>query len=145
MRRRGRCASLAGKFSPATLGPADALARWYNDAAAMVERNNHGHAVLLWLADNSDILVLTGYDDKPGWLDNSRGKTLLYDTAAEAFSEQDTALHSFDSYVQLASIEGSSLRAPEGEPDDRADSYALMLTGRVWVEKQAQQEAGFAF
>lgn len=140
------CALLAGKFSPATLAAhTDALARWYNNAAAMVERNNHGHAVLLWLADNSNILVLTGYDDKPGWLDNSRGKTLLYDTAAEAFSEKDTVLHSFDSYVQLASIEGSSLRAPEGEPDDRADGYALMLTGRVWVTKQAQQEAGFAF
>ncbi|MCK9629939.1 MAG: hypothetical protein M0R37_15285 [Bacteroidales bacterium] len=139
-------AALAGKFAPATLAAhADTLAQWYNQAEGMVERNNHGHAVLLWLSDNSQMTILSGYDGKPGWLDNSRGKTLLYDTAADAFREQDTVLHSFDSYVQLASIEGSSLRAPEGDHDDRADSYALMLIGRVWSAKQAQQEAGFAF
>jgi hypothetical protein len=34
-------------------------------------------------------------------------------------------LHSFDTFSQLASIEGSTLRAPEGEADDRADAYAL--------------------
>lgn len=38
-------------------------------------------------------------------------------------------LHSFMTFTQLASIEGSTLRAPEGERDDRADSYALGLAG----------------
>jgi hypothetical protein len=31
----------------------------------------------------------------------------------------------------LASIEGSSLRAPAGERDDRADSYALACRARM--------------
>jgi hypothetical protein len=34
---------------------ADALGQWYNRAALMVERNNHGHAVLLWLQANSTL------------------------------------------------------------------------------------------
>jgi len=33
-------------------------------------------------------------------------------------------------YVQLASIDGSTLRAPKGEQDDRADAFALACAGR---------------
>ncbi len=58
------------------------------------------------------------------------GKTRLYDEAAEAFEEGDTILHSFDVLTQLQSIDGSTLKAPEGEPDDLADSYALALIAR---------------
>jgi hypothetical protein len=56
---------------------------------------------------------------------------MLYDTASEAFKDQDTILHSFVTFQQLASIEGSTLNAPGGELDDRADSYALALTART--------------
>lgn len=124
-------ATLSGKFEPATLaGYAAALARWYNGASVLVERNNHGHAVLLWLRDNSAVSRLAGLDGKEGWLSNSRGKVALYDGAANAFRERDTILHGFATYTQLASIDGSTLRAPEGAHDDRADSYALALVAR---------------
>jgi hypothetical protein len=124
-------ASLSGKFQPATLAAhADAIGWWYNGAGIMVERNNHGHAVLLWLRDHSKLRRLWGHDRKEGWLSNSKGKTLLYDGAADAFREKDTVLHSFATFAQLASIEGSSLRAPQGERDDRADSYALACRAR---------------
>ena len=36
---------------------------------------------------------------------------------------------SFSAYVQLASIEGDTLRAPEGQHDDLADAYVLALVG----------------
>ena len=49
----------------------------------------------------------------------------LYDACADAFRNTETVLHSFATFTQLASIEGATLRAPEGEHDDRADSYAL--------------------
>jgi hypothetical protein len=120
------CAALAGKFQPAVLAAhADAIGRWYNGAGAMVERNNHGHAVLLWLTDHGSLPLLSGPDGRPGWLSNSRGKSLAYDACADCFREGGTVLHSFATHVQLASIEGATLRAPEGLPDDRADSYAL--------------------
>jgi hypothetical protein len=120
------CAALAGKLQPAVLAAhAAALARYYNGAGLMVERNNHGHAVLLWLRDNARACVLNGLDGHPGWVSSTRGKALLYDACADAFRGGRTVLHSYATFVQLQSIEGASLRAPEGFPDDRADSYAL--------------------
>jgi hypothetical protein len=119
-------AALAGKFQPAVLAAhIDAAGRWYNRADVMAERNNHGHAVLLWLRDHSKLRRLNGLDDNPGWLSHTRGKTQLYDACADAFREGTTVLHSFATFTQLASIEGATQRAPEGELDDRADSYAL--------------------
>jgi hypothetical protein len=119
-------AALAGRFQPATLAAhVDALGKWYNAAAVLVERNNHGHAVLLWLRDHSPLLRLWGHDRHEGWLSSIKGKTLLYDQAADAFRNGETILHSFATFSQLASIEGSTLRAPQGEQDDRADAYSL--------------------
>ena len=123
-------ARLAGKFQPAVFGAhLDTIGRWYNNADIMVERNNHGHAVLLWLRDNSRLKRLTGHDGNIGWLDNTKGKSLLYDACADAFREKETVLHSFETQVQLQSIEGATLRAPDGQHDDKADAYALAIVG----------------
>ena len=127
-------ASLAGKFQPAVLAAhLDTIGRWYNGACLMVERNNHGHAVLQWLEANSTLPLLSGHDGRTGWLSSGKGKTLLYDACADAFRNKETVLHSFATFVQLSSIEGSSLRAPEGQFDDRSDAYALAVAGVVAV------------
>jgi hypothetical protein len=119
-------ACLAGKLQPSTLAAhIDSIGRWYFNAAVMVERNNHGHAVLLWLREHSHLWRMPGHDGQEGWLTNGQGKALLYSAAADAFRERRTFLHSFATLTQLASIEGSTLRAPKGEFDDRAVSYAL--------------------
>lgn len=126
------CAVLSGKFQPSVMAAhADRIGHYYNGASLMVERNNHGHAVLLWLNEHSRLRVLDGHDKKPGWLSSGLGKTLLYDALADCFRHGETTLHSFATYTQLASIEGATLRAPEGENDDRADSYALAHVGRL--------------
>lgn len=125
------CAILAGKYQPSTFAAhADAIATWYNRAALMVERNNHGHAVLLWLADHSNLSTLTGHDGRVGWNSNSQGKALLYNGLADGFRQRETVLHSFMAYQQIASIEGSTLRAPDGAHDDIADAYALAWAAR---------------
>lgn len=126
------CASLSGKFQPSVIaGHADAVGCYFNEAGLMVERNNHGHAVLLWLDEHSKLRILPGHDGKPGWLSSSLGKTMLYDEMADCFNDGDTTLHSFGTYMQLASIEGATLRAPEGQHDDRADAYAFAHVGRA--------------
>lgn len=136
------CAALASKLEPSTFAAAiDEVGRWYNDAAVMVERNNHGHTVILWLRDNSRLYVLNGRDEKPGWLSNSLGKAIMYTETAELFRDgwmlkqakatPPALLHSADTYQQLASIEGATLLAPKGDHDDRADSYALATVGRA--------------
>jgi hypothetical protein len=129
-------ASLAGKLEPGVFAAhIHAIALWYNRAHVMIERNNHGHAVILWLRDNSPLLLLSGHDSKAGWHTTTKGKALLYDTAAEAFRDSATTLHSEATYHQLASIEGATLRAPEGQRDDRAVSFALALQGRAHVQR----------
>jgi hypothetical protein len=125
-------ASLAGRLEPATFAASiDAIGRYYNHASLMVERNNHGHAVLLWLRDHSSLVRLGGHDGNAGWHTTTKGKAMLYDGAGEAFRDGETMIHGLETFAQLASIEGSTLRAPEGEHDDRATAYALALVGRA--------------
>lgn len=135
-------ARLRGKFQPSTFASYLAqLSAWYLGAGVLPERNNHGHAVILWLTDHTTVPILAGHDGKPGWLSNSRGKALMYTSAADALRDQQATIHSFDTFTQLASIEGSSLLAPSGELDDLADSFALGavamqvqdLSGGVWA------------
>ena len=139
--------ALAGKYQPSTIGAhADKIGQYYNQAAIMVERNNHGHAVLLWLRDNSALRILVGRDGKQGWHSTSLGKALLYDAAADACRDKEVILHSFETYAQLSSIEGSTLLAPEGQRDDRSDSYALANIGRPQVlrqQRKAKQHQGY--
>ena len=131
-------AHLSGKFQPEVIAAhADALGLFYNRAGILPERNNHGHAVLLWLKDNGRCSVLYGLDRKPGWLSTSVGKALLYDALAESVREQNTRIHSFKTFTQLGSIEGSTLRAPEGEMDDAADSFALANKARALPRHRA--------
>lgn len=132
-------AALAGKYEPSTFAAhIDAIGTFFNLASVMCERNNHGHAVLGWLRDHSKLKRLKGNDKKDGWHSTSLGKSLLYDATADAFRDEETILHSFATYTQLASIEGATLRAPEGERDDRSDSYCLAQVGRGRKPKESR-------
>jgi hypothetical protein len=124
-------ASLAGRFEPATFAAhVDVVGRWYNQAAVLVERNNHGHAVLLWLRDNSRLTRLYGDDGKPGWNTTTKSKALLYDRGGEALRDGEVVIHGPETFAQLASVEGTSLRAPEGQNDDLATAFVLAVAGR---------------
>jgi hypothetical protein len=139
-------AALAGQFEPEVFaGHIDVIATAYHRAAVLVERNNHGHAVLLGLrglgwssAEGSPRLLLKGYDGRDGYLSNGPGKATLYSGMADACREQATVIHSFSAYQQLASIEGRSLRAPNGKHDDEADGYALANVARALVPAQVK-------
>jgi hypothetical protein len=134
--RGEECAALAGRFEPAVFAQhINKVGRWYNGAAVLVERNNHGHALIAHLTIPALLPLLTsGRDGRAGYLNDARGKATMYDYTADAFREGHTLLHSFATHVQLASIEGATLRAPEGQKDDRATSYALCCIVRAtWV------------
>lgn len=149
------CAALAGKYEPSTFAShIKLISAYYNSASAMVERNNHGHTVILWLKDNARrVRLLHGHDwnpdenekdEKVGWMTSTLGKALLYTEGADHFRQNadldergepgkhpTKVLHSFASYHQLASIEGATLRAPDGMFDDRAVSFCLAQVGRI--------------
>jgi hypothetical protein len=135
-------AALAGRFEPATFAAhVDSIGRYFNLAAVLVERNNHGHAVLLWLRDNSRLTRLCGHDGNPGWHTTTKGKALLYDDAGVTLRDGEAIIHDLDTFSQLASIEGATLRAPEGQFDDRAVAYVLGLQGRLQVLRSHIGEA----
>jgi hypothetical protein len=97
----------------------------------LCERNNHGHAVLLALRGVGGITLLSGHDGKEGWMSCTLGKTQMYDNCADAFKNQEVVVHSFGTFSQLASIDGNTLRAPDGEHDDKADAFALAVCARL--------------
>ncbi|HML24947.1 MAG TPA: hypothetical protein PKD09_25055 [Aggregatilinea sp.] len=126
-------AMLAGKYEPKAVFPGhiDRIGQFYNRADVMVERNNHGHAVIAYLQSRSPLRVLPGFDEREGWHNTPAGKVMLYDDGAAAFMHQETTLHSERTFYQLGSIGRSTLAAPEGELDDLADSYVLAIVGKT--------------
>ena len=126
-------AEIGGKVEPSTFaGYVDEIGRWYNRAGVMVERNNHGHLLIRELQRLGNLQVLEGYDGRPGWLSNVKGKPLLYVLAADAIREGACLIRGSETATQLASIEASTLRAPAGLHDDRADAFALAIAALAW-------------
>ena len=138
-------ANLVGKYPPAEQAALSArVSRFYNNAPLMVENNNHGHAAILWLNENSDPqddkfrysrLVLQGHNRKDGWTSSTLGKVLMYEELANVCRLGETRLHDDDTALQIKSIEMGTLRAPDGQLDDRADSYALALLAAAQMLK----------
>ena len=126
-------AAFAGQVEPSVFaGYLDQIGEYFNHADVLVERNNHGHAVLLKLHESGVLRVLNGFDGKPGWNSNVKGKPLLYDALAEAVRDGVCTIHSGETANQIASIEAATLSAPEGLHDDRATSYALCIAALAY-------------
>ncbi len=62
-----------------------------------------------------------------------KGKPLLYGLLADAVRDGVCRVRDQETAVQLASIEASTLRAPAGLRDDRADAFALAVAGVAWL------------
>lgn len=117
---------LAGKFDPSTFASyIDEMCRFYNNAPVLPERNNHGHAIILWLTDNSSITVMEGRDGSLGWPTNSLSKALMYTDISDAIRKLEVKIHDSGTYFQLGSIQGSTLKAPKNMNDDKAVSFVL--------------------
>jgi hypothetical protein len=124
-------AHLSGKIYMSVLaGFVNQLGIWYNTAACLYERNNHGHACLVWMRDHSRLPLLKGDDDDEGWLTNPKSKHLLYSETADALRAGHPAINHPMTYFQLLSIERSTLRAPKQMHDDAAVAFALTIAAR---------------
>lgn len=124
-------AVLGGRSDPAVFGGyIMELAQYYNEASVLVERNNHGHAVLLWLVENAGVPLIYGKDRKLGWPTTGASKPVLLAEAAETFRQAECLIRDHETLHQLEAIDGSTLRAPEGLHDDRAMAFVLALKAR---------------
>jgi hypothetical protein len=114
------------------------IARWYNGAEVLVERNNHGHAVIGHIAETSlETHLLEGWDGKLGWFSSTRGKALMWAAVADATRDKVVTIRSGETYNQLLSIEGATLKAPKGMHDDRAVSFGLATLVTVGEPNEA--------
>jgi hypothetical protein len=55
----------------------------------------------------------------------------MYTHCTKVIQEKDTKIHYFQTYQQLASIVGSTLKAPEHMHDDLAVAFALAQCARI--------------
>ncbi len=118
------------------------IAKWYNDAGVLVERNNHGHAVLGELTEliarsTSRVeILLDPFDLKEGWLTSpsgtgrTRGKTAMYDTGAQHIKDMLGIIHDKKTVNQLADIDIMTYKAATGR-DDCSDAYVLACVART--------------
>lgn len=125
-------ATICGKVEPSVLADhSAALAVYFNAAGLMVERNNHGHAVLLRLRDYS-VPILKGQDGQPGWNTTAKSKTFMWDRVAEQLRPPHRCvIHSREVMSQLGNIDVNSQSAPKGQHDDLAVGMGLAVAAAV--------------
>jgi hypothetical protein len=90
-----QCAEWHGHFDPRELATRVAeLGRTYNSALVAVERNNHGHAVLLYLKDIERYGNLYGEGGQAGWLTSALSRPALIENFAAILATAPQLFHS---------------------------------------------------
>ena len=134
-------AVLSGQFEPDVFGGyLVELARWYNDATIVPERNNHGHAVILTVRNlgAENLLYVNPFDSrigrkKYGWLSSPRMKSMAVTLAAQTLRDsRGKILRDRATVNELAAIEASTLKAPPGMLDDRAMAVIIGYAALRW-------------
>ena len=107
----------------------DRLARAYG-ATVAVERNNHGHAVLVALKALGTPKGYIGDDGRPGWLTTAQSKPLAIDLLAQALRDGLITIRTQATLDELAIYritKSGDTSAPAGYHDDRVMSLAIGL------------------
>lgn len=137
-------AQLRGRWTPDVYAAKlDELARRYGvhskggydpKVIVAVERNNHGHAVLLRLrelhAGSAPYAIYRVKDGRQGWLTSSANRPVLVDQLEAALRTGELHLHDAGTLDQLATFAWSDDGRPEA-PDGYHDDDVLAL-GIAW-------------
>lgn len=90
-----QCAELQGHYPPRELAERVAdLARTYHRALVVVERNNHGHAVLAYLNETEDYKELFEQDGQLGWLTSAATRPAMVENFAAVLATAPQLFHS---------------------------------------------------
>lgn len=134
-------AQLAGKITAieehALAQSIRTIARMYKNHLCVVERNNHGHAVIGFLKAYDDVkLYQRQVKDKItektetviGWDTNPKSKAYVIDTLKKSLKEGECIPHSFETHNELRVFvhgERGKMAAMPGNHDDRVIALAL--------------------
>jgi hypothetical protein len=123
----------------------------------VVERNNHGHAVILgvqkYLASHPDLggrfRLMAGLDGRPGWVTNGATRPAMIGSVAEALRDAAIALRDKALLTELQDhrvLDTGSTGPSEGRHDDRVLALALSLVpGRLRVPPRAPSAGAAGF
>lgn len=134
----------AGRFEPAVFAAGLQELGEYYSAGILVERNNHGHAVLLALREGGAASVLTGLDGRPGWLSSAKGKPVAVAAGADLLRDGSPQVRDRETHRQLMALSGSTLSAPPGDHDDRAMAWCLAVAAARYCGAVTGESAGWA-
>lgn len=122
------------------------LAKEYNNALLAIERNNHGHAVILGVQQQGYMRLYVHEDGKYGWLTSSKTKPLMIDQMEQAVREKYLLLSCNQLLVEMQTFqynEKGSAQAQPGKHDDIVMATAIAWavrnrpTGRIFTSKPA--------
>ncbi|MBU6430166.1 MAG: hypothetical protein KGR26_14215, partial [Cyanobacteria bacterium REEB65] len=114
----------------------------YNGAEIIVERNNHGHAVLTALKLKQYPWVGDGHDGDPGWLTNKQTKPESIDLLAECLRDELITVRTAAALQEMHTyrvIRGGKTEAEEGSHDDYVMAWAIAL---AFVRLRSVNNAG---
>jgi hypothetical protein len=132
-------ANMTGKIEPVVFAHyIDLLSEYYHRAPVFPERNNHGYTVISWLHEFSNARVLSGPDStvgskKYGYNTSAKWKAAGYVELANRIRDIEITFHNPETYRQLTTVEGATLRAPKKEHDDHAISAYLYAAAKKFV------------
>lgn len=109
-------------------------------APVVVERNNHGHAVLGRMKRVHFPRVALGEDDRPGWLTTKKNKPEGASFLSEALNKRQMTVRSRATVHELqvySRLGGGGLGAPPGYNDDRVMAWMAAL-GRARLDALGQ-------
>ena len=128
-----QCAELHGHFPPQELARrVTELARRYNGALVAVERNNHGHAVLVHL-NQLGCRNLYEREGMAGWLTTAGNRPAMIENMAAVLIASPDLFHSSRLLEECRTFvrkEDGNSRAAEGSHDDCVMAMALALAVR---------------
>lgn len=130
-----QCAELRAKMGLLELATEAAkLGKEYNDAVAVVERNNHGAAVLAHLASTCKYAHIYEQDGRLGWWTSTLSKPQMIGTMASAVVQQPEMFSSERLLRECRTFvrhHNGSMAAQNGEHDDCMMAMAMGLHVRA--------------
>ena len=112
------------------------LANMYNKAGIMIERNNHGHAILAYLQSSRYTNILNGPDGKPGWNTNVKTKAQMFEDMKYVLESGALPYCDQITYSELRSFvvnARGNIEFPKNMSDSHGDNViALCLAYQAW-------------
>ncbi len=137
-----QCAELHGHFPPRELaGRLIELGKSYNDALLVVERNNHGHAVLAHLRMDGCVNVFRD-GEHDGWLTSAVSRPAMIENLAAVLALEPTMFHSSRLLNECRTFvrhPDGSCSAAGGSHDDCVMAMAIALAARQRLAGQVRR------